>query len=39
MFAFVVNHPWIAGLLLLAVAVSFAAGFVGDGHWRQPDVE
>ena len=39
MFAFVVNHPWIAGLLLLAVLVSFAAGFVGDGHWRQPDVE
>ena len=39
MFAFVVHHPWIAGLLLLAVAVSFAAGFVGDGHWRQPDVE
>ena len=39
MFAFVVNHPWIAGLLLLAVLVSFAAGFVGDGHWSQPDVE
>ena len=39
MFAFVVHHPLMAALFLLAILVSFAAGFVSDGHWRQPDVE
>ena len=36
MFAFVVNHPWIAGLLLLAVLVSFLLVSLATGIGASP---
>lgn len=39
MMAFAFDHPFIVGLFLGVICASFAAAFVGDGHWKQPEME